>query len=113
MTTFTEGRHAAEFIMSEANGNRSRESATVASGQDLEAGEVVMLNGSSKLVAYDGATDSVAVGVIIYKTGALTADASFAYIARDAELNVNLITYPTGDIAAVRADLKSLGIILR
>ncbi|MCK7579302.1 MAG: head decoration protein [Chromatiales bacterium] len=41
MTTFTEGRHAGEFIVAEANGTRSREVGTLALGQDLEAGTVL------------------------------------------------------------------------
>lgn len=35
MTTLTEGKHAGEFLISEASGHRSREEITVASGADL------------------------------------------------------------------------------
>jgi predicted enzyme related to lactoylglutathione lyase len=41
MTVLTEGQHAGEFIVSEAPCSRSRESVTVISGQDLEAGAVL------------------------------------------------------------------------
>jgi hypothetical protein len=41
MSTLTEGQHAGEFLLVEAEGDRSRESVTVLSGQTLEAGEVV------------------------------------------------------------------------
>ncbi len=41
MTTLTEPAHAGEFILHEANGCRSREAITVASGQTLVAGAVV------------------------------------------------------------------------
>lgn len=41
MTTFTEGRHAGEFIVAEATGTRSREIGTLITGQDLEAGTVL------------------------------------------------------------------------
>ena len=40
MATLTEGQHTAEFLVSEANGCRSRESVTILSGQDLAAGTV-------------------------------------------------------------------------
>lgn len=40
MATLTEGMHAGEFIVSEANGNRSREQGRLATG-DLEAGTVL------------------------------------------------------------------------
>jgi hypothetical protein len=41
MTTFTEGNHAGEHIISEASGTRSRDIVTLASGNDLEAGTVL------------------------------------------------------------------------
>ena len=41
MTTLTEGQHAGEFIVSEANKTRSREAVTVLSGQTLVAGAVL------------------------------------------------------------------------
>jgi len=37
MATLTEGTHAGEYIVSEANGNRSREAGFLASGNDLSA----------------------------------------------------------------------------
>lgn len=113
MTTLTEARRNGSFIMTEANGNRSRESATVASGQTLDAGEVVMLSGAN-LVAWDGGTDSVAIGIIIHKVDASAAAVErCAYIARDAEVNGDELTYPVGTLAGATADLKDLGIIVR
>jgi hypothetical protein len=41
MTIFTEGRHAGEFIVSEANGLLSREAVTVNVGESLVAGQVL------------------------------------------------------------------------
>lgn len=41
MTVFTEGRHAAEFILSEAPGQISRDNAVIAVSQTLEAGRVL------------------------------------------------------------------------
>jgi len=41
MTVFTEGRHAAEFLLSEGQGNFSRDNITVASSQDFKAGQVL------------------------------------------------------------------------
>lgn len=41
MTTVTEGRHTGEFLLSEANFHRSRESATIAFSQTLLAGSVL------------------------------------------------------------------------
>lgn len=112
MVSFSEGRHAAEFLLSEASGNRSRENGTVASGQNLAAGEVVMLSGGN-IVAYGTGTDDVPVGIMLAAVDATSAAQPGAYIARDAEVNGKLLTYPTPDIAGVVADLKTLGIIIR
>lgn len=125
MTSFTETRHAAEFVLSEAAGMRSRESGTVVSGQDLQAGTIVMDNGSGKLTAHDGLLNTAgevitaALGILLYDADASAADlTNIAYIARDAEFNENIVTYPTestagGEKAGVDASLASLGIIAR
>lgn len=111
MTALTEGRHAAEFLMDEEP-YRTREIGTLASGQTVRAGEVLMKNGSQKLVVYDGATDSVAVGLAIYPA-TVSADTKIAYVAREAVVNGNLIYYPTGDLTATSADLAALQILIR
>lgn len=57
MTTksFTEGRHAAEFVLSEAAGMRSRETLTIASGQGVvAAGTVIGQSGGTVSPAVDG-----------------------------------------------------------
>lgn len=41
MSSKTEGRHAGEFLISEANGNVSRENITLLSGQNVGAGRVL------------------------------------------------------------------------
>lgn len=41
MASNAEGKHAGEFILSEANGDRSRENITVLSGENLKAGHVL------------------------------------------------------------------------
>lgn len=114
MTALSEGRHAAEFIISESNGQRSRENGTVKSGENLAAGEVVMLDGT-KLVAYDGATGSTAIGVMIAAVDATGGDAKGAYIARDAEVNGDILTVAgnAGDATVYSADLAAVGIIVR
>lgn len=128
MTVFTEGRHAAEFILTEANGQRSRENGTVASGQKLVAGQVVQDNGSGKIIAADGLLNtagdvSTAVkGILIYPVDAsatgTNADTKAAYLARDAEVNGKCLTYPTettagGQKAAAIDSLRAIGIIVR
>lgn len=114
MTALSEGRNAAEFIISEANGHRSRETATVKSGETLAAGEVVMLDGT-ELVAYDGETGSTAIGVMIGAVDATGGATKGAYIARDAEVNGDCLTVAAnaGDATLYSADLAAVGIIVR
>ena len=123
-TNFTETAHAAEFILSEANGSRSRENGTLLSGQDLEAGTVVMYNGSGKLIEFTGATNTdgslvtEAKGILLYDGDASGGDLAVSYLARDAEVNLKLLTYPNvltdnSDEDDTIASLALLGIITR
>ncbi|WP_420408691.1 head decoration protein [Hoeflea sp.] len=57
MTMLTEGRHPGEFIMTEANGQRSREALTIAESQTIQPGGLL-----AKLLVAAGATVSVADG---------------------------------------------------
>lgn len=121
MTTVTETVHAGAFLQSEANGFLSRETATVASGQNLKAGHVVQLS-AGKLVACSGtlATDGTlvtdVVGVLFDAVDATGGDvAGCVYVARDAEVKDVDLTYPTettagGEKAAVITSLKKLHI---
>lgn len=118
MVTYTEGRHTAEFILSEAAGKRSRENGTVVSGQDLTAGEVIMDNGAGKIAAYTVGTGNSVLGVIVDNVDATAGDVDAVYIARDAEVNDNLMTYEAestagGEKASAVAGLALLGIIVR
>lgn len=128
MTTKTQGPRRGDFIQSEANGTRSRDTGTVASGQNLQAGEVVMLS-AGKLVAHDGDLDSAGdvstpvAGVMFDNvdasaTGANADVPGAVIIARDAEVSDADLIFPDessagGEKAAVTASLKSLGIIPR
>ena len=119
MTVFTETAHDAEFILSEASGSRSRDSANVSAGLDLVAGTVVMQGGSGTLVAWTGdeitnGLEDEAVGVLIPNvdtTGGLPIAA--AYISRDAEVNINLLTFPAERQALMIQSLALRGIITR
>lgn len=124
MATLTESRHAGEFLISQANGNRSREVATVKSGQDLVAGQVVQFS-AGELIAASGDLDTAGdldtqVAGIIWDNVDATggAVANCLYIARDAEVKDAALTYPDestagGEKAATVASLAALGIIVR
>ncbi len=128
MTTFTEGRHTAEFIISEANHQRSRENGIVKVGQKLVAGQVVQADGTGDLVAADGSLDSAddvvtaVAGILLDNVDASAtgsnADTPAAYIFGEAEVNDNLLTYPDestagGEKVATVASLAALQIRVR
>jgi hypothetical protein len=129
MNVKVEGRHPSEFIVSEANGRRSREAVTVAAGANLEPGTVVgRLTANGKVVAYNPTIPQVEgspaptgaetiYGILIYPADAATADVTVAAIARDAEVNGELIVWPngftSGQIATGKAGLEARNIIVR
>jgi hypothetical protein len=117
----TETKHAGGFIKSEANGARSRENVTIASGQDLQAGAVLgALTSSGEYIAFnnDGNTgEETAAGILIGPCDASGGAKAAAIIARDAEvLEEELVwaaTEDSGDKAAGIVELAALGIIAR
>jgi hypothetical protein len=124
MTTLTQNPRNAEFILSEAAGTRSRENGTLKSGENLDAGTVLQDDGSGKLVAFTGDTNTAgdlvteAAGILINAVDATGGDQPCAYIARDAEVKLDIMTYPAestagGEKADTIASLKLLGIITR
>jgi hypothetical protein len=107
--TVTQGARSSEFILSEANGQRSRENGTA--GATLPAGEVVKIS-TNKLVSYDGS--GTVAGIVVNDC---VLDDEVAYIARDAEVKEAFLTSTeqtdgTIDTGAT-AGLADLGIIVR
>lgn len=123
MTVLTEGRHPGEFIMTEANGQRSRETITIVSGAGVVAAGTVLgkITASGKYTpsaigAADGSQSAAAVN--IYEVDATSGDVDVAAIVRDAEINGNVLTYHADrDQAAEKTsandDLATAGIIVR
>ena len=121
MASQAETRATATFLISEANGTRSREKVTIVSGQNLGAGAVVgKITASGKYKAYDnGAADGsqAAAGVLIAPVDASAADAEGTLIVRHAEVAAADLKWAAGqsgpDITAGTADLLALGIVAR
>ncbi|PNQ94975.1 head decoration protein [Azospirillum argentinense] len=126
MAALTEGRHAAEFVLSEGNRSISRDAVTIVSGAgQLAAGTVLgKIAASGKYepataAAADPATGSeTAVAVLLYPVDATAADVTAAAITRFAEVNTTLLAYDdTVNDAAKRAakiaQLAAVGIIAR
>lgn len=123
MTTLTEKMHEGEAILSEANGHRSRHNVTILSGSGVvKAGTVIGKITASGKYQPSPATDAngsgVAIAVTIAEVDATSADVVAAIIARDAEVNGDLLTYEatvdtSPEIVAKAVQLAAVGIIVR
>lgn len=122
-SSFTEGKHPGEFLLSEANGTRSRETGTLTSGQKLVDGTALQITGG-KLVVKDatvntaGAFTHALVGFLIgdwdaSATGENADIPGVPYIARDAEVKSSSLTLPSGKETLAKTDAALLGIIAR
>lgn len=129
MTVLNEGRHPGEFLMSEANRQRSRDNITIVAGSGIIAPGTVLgkytsgANAGKYSAAPAAAADpdvgnQTAVAVALYGCDATSADAEIAIISRDAEVNVNALVYDASvdnDAKKLtkRAQLAAVGIIAR
>lgn len=120
MTTLTEGRHAGEFLKSEAAGSRSRENVTIVSGQDLGAGAVLgKITSGGKYTAVDQAASDgsqTAAAVLLNPCDATDGDVAAAIIARDAEVNGDCLDWGSQSAAEKTTgvtELLAVGIIVR
>jgi hypothetical protein len=123
MTVLIEARHPGEFLMTEANGQRSRESITIASGAGIIAPGTVLgkVTASGKYIASavgasDGSQNPTAIN--IYGGDATSADIVVAAIVRDAEVNGHCLVYHAdrdqpAEKAAADVALAAIGIIVR
>ena len=123
MTVLIEGLHPGAFLMTEANGQRSRENITLASGAGIVAPGSVLgrVTATGKyVVSAVGATDGsqTPAAINIYGADASAEVASVSAIVRDAEVNGRCLVYHAdrdqpAEKAAAHEALKSLGIIVR
>lgn len=126
MAAFTKARHADTFILSEANGLRSRDNIVIASGSGVvKAGTVVgkQTSGgkwepSPAAATSDSGGSESAKGITIYEVDATSADAAVAAIRRDAEVNMHLLIYHSSVLTpaartAKAAELATCGIFVR
>jgi len=119
MATKTETLHTAGFIVSEANGNRSRKKVTLLASEttgNLAAGTVIgeMAVGGT-YGAYDNADPAAVDGILVEAVDASASNVEATIIVRDAEVNEDELTIG-GDATSITAagvDLLALGIIYR
>jgi Bacteriophage lambda head decoration protein D len=122
MTTVkTEGKHAAEFVLSEANGDRSRENANVGASQTIAVGAVLgkLTTGGNYVPLAPAASDGsqTPAGIALYPLVTAAGESGkIAVIARDAEVNGKLLGWggaTAPQITAAIASLALAGIIVR
>lgn len=111
----TEGKHTAEFLLSEGNGSISREQITIAAAAGaMDEGTVLgKITASGKYVAYSNAAadgSEVAAAVLYRAVPDLAADQQAVAILRQAEVMASDLT---GLDAPARVDLAAVGIICR
>lgn len=110
-----EGKHNAEFLLSEGNGSISREEVTIAAAAGaLVPGTVVgKITATGKYKEYNnGAADGteVAAGIVYRAVADSTGDQKAVIICRFAEVKKDELT---GLDTPGEADLKALGVICR
>ena len=123
MTVLIEGLHPGAFLMSEANGQRSRENIIIESGAGIIAPGTVLgkVTATGKYIASavgaaDGSETPAAIN--IYGADASASDAAVSAIVRDAEVNGHCLVYHAdrdqpAEKDAANAALGALGIIVR
>jgi len=122
-STFTEGSHPQEFILTEANGSRSRANAKIkANTAAIAVGQVLRRIAGTTDDAENYVPITVgntATHIAMYAAPNDAANVQYiAVLARDAEVNGKLLVWPAGmsaaDIAQGIANLASAsGIIVR
>ena len=118
---YEEPARTGEFILSEANGARSRENVTLAQGHKLAPGTVLGIVASSGeyVPLNPGATDGSenAAGLLYDAVDSTDASVAVAVVVRDAEVKGDLLIWPDGitdaQKAAAEAALQAAGLIVR
>lgn len=117
MVVLTEKARDEGFLLSEANGYRSRAEITLESGYVYAAGTVVIEVAGTYTAATKAAVDAVDAGpvaIVARNTDASAADTVAAGIVADAEVrDLDLIVGAATTLTDVTAALKAQGIVVR
>jgi hypothetical protein len=119
---FTEGRHPFEGIVSESNGNLSRDEITIGASQTISPGSVLgKITATGAYVAWnpaasDGSQNAAAIAIYPAVTGS-GATATIAALTRDAEFRSEALMWASGitagNITTGIAQLALVGLIIR
>jgi Bacteriophage lambda head decoration protein D len=102
-TTYAEGKYAGEFLISEANGTRSREQVTLALGNNLEAGAVVgeITLGAGSSAPGGGNTGNGVMGAITVGASAQVGDYVLTITKAAVDAGDFQVVDPQGDVIGV------------
>ena len=110
-------------ILSEANGQLSRDAVTIVAGAVALAAGMVLgkITASGKYQAYDDANIPAGIGVaaavLLYATSTSAADQSVAAMTRQGEVVASLLRFAVGTTLtqanSAKTDLATVGIIVR
>nr|DAP68844.1 MAG TPA: head decoration protein D [Caudoviricetes sp.] len=110
MNKLVEGTHTGEFLISEGNGQISRERVTIVAGPALVPGQLLASAGGGKYKPYVNKAGGDAVAVLYGGLPQSDADRDGAGIVRDAEVLTALLVGIDVDAGTA---LAAKGIILR
>lgn len=97
MAVLTEGTHAGEYIVSEANGSRSRAAGYLASGNDLDAGAVLgQVTSASAVTAGGGNTGDGTAGTCTLGSEAENGTYTLTCTATDTDAGTFSVLTPGG-----------------
>lgn len=120
MSTLHEGIHPGEFMVSEANGTRSRENITLTQTPTAVPGAIIGPTAVPDVwITFDSGLAVSVGGVLVtdgVPTGLIPADIPAVAIVRDAEVNEDELDWGVlipADIVIARAALLAAGIIIR
>ena len=118
-TVFNEQIYLGDLLKFEEENLYSRDTITVAAGQNLLLGTVLGMLGSKAVALSPAATDGSekAIGILIDDVDATAADSESVMVSRNATVSDRYVIWPTGITAtqksAAIAELNVLGVVLR
>lgn len=118
-TTFNESTYLGDLLKFEEENLFSRDTITVAAGQNLLLGTVLgMLNGKAVALAPAATNGSEkAIGILIDDVDATAADTESVMVCRNALVSERYVIWPTGITASQKstaiAELNAIGVVIR
>lgn len=121
MSVIKSKKRTGDFLVTESNGYRSRDTKVFPAGIDIEAGTLIgSITADGKCVKYaptaNNGSENVA-GIVLGNVESADSDVRGVVIARDAEVASDLLVYSEGataeEIATANTELEALGIIVR